>query len=365
MGCYMKTHNGLPRNCSWAIDRHGKRRVRFRQKGFTTYLTGTPWGEEFMRQYAAAQDGVKARRENIGSPRTRSGSFDALCVAYYRSPEFQGLADATKTTYRGIIERFRKPHGVKRLSGLKRKHITAIIGGMAGRPQAANNLLSILKVMFDLACDIEMMAENPARGIKGFPKKTAGFHTWTDDEIARYEARHPPSSKAGLALLLLLYTAQRRSDVVHMGWQHIRNGFLHIRQQKTGNEVEVPLPPQLSSALTSVPKSHLTFLTTSHGAPFTAAGFGNWFRDRCNEAGLKGCTAHGLRKAAARRLAESGATANEIISITGHANVTEVTTYTREAEQKRLAVQGMEKVARSFPEQKLVQPKKKVGQNKG
>jgi integrase len=342
----------------------GKMRYRFRKKGFSTYLTGTPWGEEFMRQYAAAQDGEKSRCEDVGSTRTRPGSFDSICVAYYRSPEYQGLADATKTTYRGIIERFRKHHGKRRLRDLKRKHVKAIIGDMADRPQAANNLLSILKIMLDLAVDIEMMMDNLARGIKGFPKKTAGFHTWTDEEIAIYEARHPLGSKARLALALLLYTAQRRSDVVRMGWQHMRGDFLFTRQQKTGNECEIPLHPALVEALKSVPKSNMTFLTTSFGAPFTPAGLGNWFRDRCNEAGLKGCSAHGLRKAASRRLAEAGATANQIIAITGHANISEVTTYTREAESKLLATQGMEKVMRSFPEQKLVQPEKKVGQKR-
>ena len=144
----------------------------------------------------------------------------------------------------------------------------------------------------------------------------------------------------------------------------MRDGYLFTRQQKTGNEVEIPLNPALKKAIGSVPRSNLTFLTTTQGAPFTPAGFGNWFRDRCNEAGLKGCTAHGLRKAAARRLAEAGATANEIIAVTGHSNVTEVTTYTREAENRRLTSQGMNKVARSFPEQKPAQPRKKVGQKR-
>lgn len=317
-----------------------------------------------MLQYAAAQDGVKARKKQIGASRTRAGSFDALCIVYYRSAEFLGLAASTKTTYTGIIERFRVQHGRRLARDLKRKHVAAIIGSMADRPKAANNLLTILKIIYDVALNLELVTENPARGIKGFARKTAGFHTWTDDEIEKYQERHPIDTRAGLALALLLHTAQRRSDVVRMGWQHIRKGYLVIRQQKTHNEVEIPMQPALLNALAHAPRDNLTFLTTVHGKPFSAAGFGNWMRAMCDEAGLTGCTAHGLRKAAARRLAEAGATANEIIAITGHSNITEVTTYTRDAENRRLAKQGMDKVAKTFPERKLAQPSQKVGQKR-
>jgi hypothetical protein len=79
----LKTRSGLPKYCSWNVDRHGKRRVRFRKSGFTTYLSGTPWGEEFMREYAQALDSVKPQTGNIGAGRTKPGSFDALVVSYY------------------------------------------------------------------------------------------------------------------------------------------------------------------------------------------------------------------------------------------------------------------------------------------
>src|SRR5271155_2772500 len=93
---------------------------------------------------------------------------------------------------------------------------------------------------------------------------------------------------------------------------------------------------QRNKPLDATPRQHLTFLTTEYGRPFTEAGFGNWFRDRCNEAGLKNCSAHGLRKASAKHLAECGATTLEIMSITGHRSLAEVERYTREAGQKTL-----------------------------
>ena len=82
---------------------------------------------------------------------------------------------------------------------------------------------------------------------------------------------------------------------------------------------------------------HLTFMVKEFGKPFTSAGFGNWFRERCDEAGLERCSAHGLRKAACRRLAEAGCTAHQIAAISGHASLREVERYTKAVDQARLA----------------------------
>jgi integrase len=101
------------------------------------------------------------------------------------------------------------------------------------------------------------------------------------------------------------------------------------------------LHPKLKAALASVPRTNLTFLVTEWGRPFTAAGFGNWFRDRCNEAGLRHCSFHGLRKAAATRLANAGCTAEQIKARTGHKSLAEVGRYTKAADQERLARQAL------------------------
>jgi integrase len=100
----------------------------------------------------------------------------------------------------------------------------------------------------------------------------------------------------------------------------------------------------LQTVLDATPSEHLTFLVTEFGKPFAPAGFGNWFRDQCNEAGLpKHCSAHGLRKAACRRLAEAGCTAHQIAAISGHASLREVERYTKAVDQARLAKDAIKK----------------------
>ena len=185
--------------------------------------------------------------------------------------------------------------------------------------------------------------DNPAAGVKLPNLKTDGYHSWTEAEIEQFEAYHGSGTRARLALTLLLYTGQRRGDVIRMGRQHIRDGVVHVRQQKTGIELAIPIHATLAAIIAETPADHLTLLTTQTGKPFSAAGFGNWFRDRCNEAGLAHCSAHGLRKAAARRLAEAGCTMHEIAAITGHASLSEIQRYTKAADQKRLALSAMEK----------------------
>ncbi|MBB3567602.1 tyrosine-type recombinase/integrase [Rhizobium sp. BK491] len=360
-----KRRNGLPKHCSLVIDRHKKRRIRFRAKGVDTYLPYPPSGAEFEKAYGEALAGVTEWRANIGASRTKAGTFDALAVSYYRSPEFQGLRDSTKQTYRRIIEKFREQHGKRVMRDLRRDHLKALIGDMADRPQAANRLLSLLKILLDHALDNRWIAANPAQGIKGFKKKTKGFHTWTEAEIAAYEAQHPEGSKARLALVLLLYTAQRRSDVVVMGWEKLKGKYIQVKQVKTDVELDLYMLPTLTDAIRALPRDKPTFLTTEFGKPFTPAGFGNWFRDRCNEADLPHCTAHGLRKAAARRMAEGGMSGDVIKAVTGHTNLKQVSIYTAAANQAALAEKGLKAIGGTKTRTKSVQPKQKVGQRKG
>lgn len=332
----------LPKYVSEFEDRHGTWRVRFRRKGYKDFYFNTvPWSPEFMMQYQSCMAGEAAPPVDSGANKTKAGSFNALIVAYYNSAAFHNLKPSTKATYRGIIERFREQHGTKSVAKIERKHIMAIIGDMKETPAAANNLLDRLKGLMTLALDLGMRKDDPTLRVRGFRSKSDGFHTWTEEEIAKFESRHPVGSMARLALSLLLYTGQRKSDVVAMGRQHVKGNRISVCQMKTNARLEIPLHPDLRAAIDATPVKNMTFLVTSFDKPFTIGGFGNWFRDRCNEAGLKECSAHGLRKAAARRLAEAHCTHEEIKSITGHKTDKEVSRYTAAADQRRLADQAM------------------------
>ena len=251
-----------------------------------------------MRQYAAALDGVPAQIRNIGAERTKPGTISALIDSYY-ALVFPTLAPLTQRHRRSIFERFRKDHGDKPVARLESSHIAAMLAGMKATPTAANNLRKLLHHLLDHAIALNMITANPVKLTRGFKIKGDGFHTWSETEVARYIERHPSGTRAHLALMLLLYTGQRRSDVIRFGWQHVRADKIAVRQQKTDTPLLLPIAPELARALDGVPKTNMTFLLTSFGAPFALSGFGNWFRARCIEAGLPQCSAHGLRKLAA------------------------------------------------------------------
>ena len=331
---------------SWIDRRNGRAvvRYRFRHHGKDLLLPGVPGSPEFDQAYAAALN-QDANANLIGAKRIRAGSIQHLVLAYFASAGFLALAPATRQTYRGILERFAKEHGSNPVALLQPKHIKAMLAPKAKTPAAANNWLRLVKMLTAFAVEEGFRKDDPASEIKRVSYRSDGFHSWTEEEIAQFEARHPVGSKARLALALGLYTAQRLSDVITLGRQH-GISVLKLRQQKTGAPLEIPVLPELASIIKQSPVGDLHFLVTDYGKPFTAAGFGNWFRKQCRKAKLpKHCSFHGLRKAACTRLAEAGASANIIASISGHRTLKEVERYTKAADQKRLAAMGMDMLA--------------------
>src|SRR5262249_27743377 len=173
------------------------------------------------------------------------------------------------------------------------------------------------------------------------------WHTWTEAEIAQYEAHHLVGTMARLAFALALHTGQRSSDLIRMGKQHVSDGKIAVKQQKTGTSLKVPLHPELKGIIDATPSVNLTVLVSEKSKPFASANsFGQIIKGWAREAGLTGCPLHGLRKACCRRLAEAGCTAPEIMAISGHKSLSEVERYIKDAEQKRMAERAMAKVIR-------------------
>jgi integrase len=324
------------------IDRHGKPRWYFRRAGFKQLpLPGLPWSPEFMSAYDQALAGQPAP---IGAERVKPGTLRALAVSYFASPQFRTTRPSTQYTYRNVIDRLCSEHGDKRVALLQREHVIKLVAARAHTPGTANALRCSLRALMRHAVEIGLRSDDPTRDVRKIPTaKGEGYHSWTEAEITQFEQHHPAGSRARLAFALLLYTGQRRSDVVRMGRQHINDGAICVRQVKTGREVWIPVHEALAPIIAGA-STNLTFLLTDQGKPYTAAGFGNWFRDQCRAAGLHGCGAHGLRKAAARRLAEAGCSTHEIAAITGHASLKEVARYTEAADRKRLAQSAMAKI---------------------
>jgi integrase len=317
--------------------RHGQTRVR---------LPGLPGSAEFMAAYQAA---LATAPVAIGkSLRSKPGSISSAVAEYYLSGSFRALTGGTPQKWRALLERFREQYGHKSLASLPKEFITALLDPMP--PHAARNWLKAIRHFIRWAETRKLIDPDPTWGIRIKVPKSDGHHTWDETEIAQYEATHPVGSKARLALALGLFTAQRRSDVIRIGRQHIRDGVLVLRQQKTGAMLSIPLARELEAIIAASPIGHLTLLTTRTGKSYGGDDFTDQFRVWCDTARLpQRCVFHGLRKAAARRLAEAGCTVHEIAAMTGHVSIKEVERYTKGVDQARLARAAVAKSA--APEQ--------------
>lgn len=322
-------------------DRHGRARHYYRRAGFKRIaLPGDVGSKAFMDAYARAE--ARADQGLSPAPAIQPRSINALIIEYYRSADFRELRASTKIGYRNMLDRFRGKYGDRGAVSIETAHLNGIFHAMAETPGAAVNLRKRLRKVFGLAVELGWRKDNPVTSTKARKARSDGFVPWTEDEITAYEKHWPTGSRERLAMALLLYTGQRRSDVVSMGRQHLSQGRIAVCQVKTGNRLRIRMHPALVKEISL--HTGLTFLTTQYGAPFSAAGFTAWFVARAKDAGIEGRTPHGLRKAAGRRLAEAGCSAKEIAAVLGHTTLAEVERYTRDADQARLSDAAFDKV---------------------
>jgi integrase len=357
------------------IDRHGNVRVYFCRRGQRKIrIHALPDSPEFWEAYAAATQGrplPPRGKEPRVSPRASEGTLRWLAQAYFSAPEYRCLDSSTQTVRRRVIEGclleplepgssfIMADCPLDRISG---KHVKMLRDRKAKVPEAANTRLKALRGLFKWAlADIDLATRfptgiNPARDVPSFRTYSTGHHTWTLEEVTQFEAAHPPGCTARPALALLLFTGQRKSDVIAFGRQHVKDGWLHFTQFKNRNRrpvtLDLPNLPELQAAIDTTPSANLTFLVTAHGQLFTSVGFGNRMRKWCDAAGLKECTAHGLRKAGACIAAENGATEAQLMAIFGWSDPNMAALYTKKARQKRIAGNAMGLLVRKVREER-------------
>lgn len=241
-------------------DRHGNWRVYVRRVGKPMIrLHATPGTPEFVAEYTAA---LKRLDQNAppaaasGKRRAAApGSLRHLCEIYFASAEFKGLAPSTRRVRRQIFDRIcdhgardakasracgrsacapdalgASPKGpvdrtgpVYRTDGdkpwaqLEAKHVRARRDALAEVPESANAIVKALRQLYAWAMEAQDARSNPARDVPYLKSGSDGHHSWTIDEVRRYEARHASGTKARMALALLLLTGVRRGDAVKLG----------------------------------------------------------------------------------------------------------------------------------------------------
>lgn len=328
-------------------DRHGKLRARYRKAGRkAVYMKALPDQPGFDTEYKA----LVAEQPEI-APRYAVGTIHDLIARYYRSADFAAKGtDDTRKTRRGILESFRAEFGNDFASDFTFEHIEAILltktkksvnakGRHIGGEVAARNLRKQLRRLFAYARKIKLTVTNPVEDAEKIGKaRLTGYYPWNEADIAKYQKRHPFGTKARLALEIILWTGQRRGDARLFGPKHIKDGKINYRTGKTGADLWLPMARDLRRAIDATPSVGITsFLVTDYGKPFSKEGFGHKMRDWCDQAGLPQCTAHGLRHAITRRMAQIRLTDEEMMSVGGWRTAGQLRTYTAAVDQEALA----------------------------
>jgi integrase len=322
-------------------NRFGRKYLSFRKKGFRRVrLPGSPGSPAFMKVYLECILASEVM-QSANKHRIKAGSVFALVREFYKTKVYLALAASTQKTYNNTLERFCEEHGHKLVVDLQARHIEEILAKMVKTPAAANQLRKRLKQVLRLAIKLGWMKTNPIHEVDRISYHEESHHTWTEEEAELFVKRHPFGTDAYLAFAIMSHTGLRKSDAVKLGKAHIsENNIVLKSQQKTRASVTIPISEKLADALALV-EGRTTFLVNSYDRPFTANGFGNWMRDRCNEACLPQCSSHGLRSLIATRLAEAGAGDSTISAILGHKTNRQAAIYTQAANRKKMAQQGI------------------------
>lgn len=320
-------------------DRHGVVRYYFRRPGGKrTALPGLPGSAEFMAAYKAAE---AVRPGEAATPmRGAPGTFDRLVADYYRSTGYLQLKAPTKRAYQLAIDRLVRLEtlGPRMVADLTRSIVRQIMAKRADRPSAANDALKKLRILIKFAIDEDIRSDDPTLHIKKL--KEGEHHTWSEEQLQAFEERWPVGTVQRTAFALLVFTGQRIGDVAKMSWRDVSldGRRVKVTQEKTNTKLDLTLHDDLRAILATCKQDIGPILITAHGKPFAKKGLGNKMADAFDAAGLpKECVTHGLRKAAARRLADAGCSTHEIASVTGHKSLAEIERYTKEANQRRLS----------------------------
>lgn len=374
----------LPKGVTCDPGPDGKERFYLRRKGQKKVrLHGVPWSTGFMSQYSAALGGPNVVPLIAPQPNRDVKDFDWLCRQYYESSEWKALDDTlSKPARKRLFDRVSrmpvKPNskqlfGTVALTNWNKAAFRAIRDRHAETPSMANDFIKALRVLFKWASEVDHVERNDSKEIKLLKVDNPdGYHTWIIEEVEQFESTWEVGTQERLALGLLLYTTQRASDVRQFGAKHIklRNAldddgnviigedgqpvkkkWIVFTQHKNRNRkpvhLEIPFRLELEELIDATPGAweRETFLTQRRGKPHTRISFTKDFGEACVVAKVPG-RSHGLRKAGCVRLADNGATDKEIMAISGHQTLQEVTRYTKAANQKRLAASATKKTTR-------------------
>ena len=352
---YLQKHTTRHGRTAWYVGINRKKLIRLHAE------YGTP---EFWVQYKAAIDGHKP----AGKETAKTGSLGWLWDRYKETTSWAELSNATRKQRENIMLHVLETARDKPYSKITTQSIEGGKDRRRDTPAQARNFLDCMRGFFRWAKAAKHVTTDPTDGVRNPKKKKGkGFPAWTEDDVAKYQEVYPLGTKERVWLDVLLYTGPRRGDACRIGRQHERMEWapelkqrirvIAFKTEKGGEliEVTIPLLPILQTTLDAGPTGDLTYICGEKGLPYTKESFGNAFSAAARKAGVPK-SAHGVRKVAATKCADSGATVYQLMAIFGWTTTQMPELYTREANRKRLAREAAHTLTRTADDQPMLLP---------
>lgn len=346
-----------PRHLVRELTRHGKPVWYCRRNGRRIRLHAPYGTPEFDAEFQTALNDTPAPPPR-SSADPKPGTVAWLIARYRETAAWQQeLSPATRRQRDNIFLHVIASAGDLAISAITREKVIEGRDKRAGKtPHQARNFLDALRGLFRWALEAKHIKIDPTTSVKNPKrKKGAGFPPWTEADAESYERSWPIGTKERVWFDVLCFTGFRRGDVVAVGHQHVRiivdpktdqpTKIISLRTEKGQGEIEVTIPllPILERTLAAGPTADLAFVCGENGRPLSKESFGNAFSEAARKAGVKK-SAHGVRKIAATRAADNGATVHELMAIFGWKTIAMAEVYTREANRRRLALVSAHKL---------------------
>jgi integrase len=324
-------------------DKTGCVRYYFRHRGKRWPLPGQPGSAEFAAVYDQLRHECLAVKE-ADNVAFGPGTVGLVIEKYLVSTDYTSKAPGTQQVYRVTLDKLKEICGRALIADLQERHIRQLRQRFPATSKA-DLAVMLLRMLWIFAKEVLAMdlGPNPATEVRKLHHLGWSHEPWPDSVIEKFEAEAQPKPNAQLALMLLLYTGQRASDVVRMRWDQYDGEGIAVRQLKTGTPLWIKCHSRLKDVLDRTKHRSEFILTTRYGKNYSAHGLCQMIRTATADIGATECSAHGLRCNAAIALAEAECSVPEIMAITGHKTFKEAQRYASHRDQKKLAKQAVAK----------------------
>ncbi len=294
------------------VDRSGHARWYWQRRG--QKLTRLP--DSPIERLAMAER-LNTAADQLEPAALQRGSLGWVVQRYRESDAYRELKAGTLKYYKRFLRDIEGLGTALPFASFTRRAVIEFLETY-DKPHQRRQCAAVLKKLFALARYHGVVERDETTDLR-LKTSRPRDRIWSDDEIARWiEATAAEDAHMLTSFLLLQYTAQRPGDVLRMAWPQYQGGAIKLRQQKTDSLLEIATHPVLRAHLDAIQRARSTVTIVAYrDRPVPYLRFNERFRRICQRAGVD-AQARDLRRTAMIRMAEAGATAPQIASVSGH-----------------------------------------------